>query len=68
MNPPVTSTVHEARRLWNCSTDFNRRRGITILMVTHEADMAAYAGRRIQFHDGRIDTESGAKSHIREEK
>ncbi|MCB2215534.1 ABC transporter ATP-binding protein [Desulfofustis glycolicus] len=33
---------------------FNRSEGITIVMVTHEADMAAYADRRIQFQDGRI--------------
>ena len=30
------------------------RQGITIIMVTHEADVAAYAGRRITFRDGRI--------------
>ena len=32
----------------------NRDQGITILMVTHEPDMAAYARRIVQFHDGRI--------------
>lgn len=35
-------------------TTFNRERGITIIMVTHEPDMAAYANRRIQFIDGVI--------------
>jgi len=34
---------------------FNREQGITIVMVTHEAEMAAYAGRVIHFIDGRID-------------
>jgi putative ABC transport system ATP-binding protein len=34
-------------------TDLNRR-GITIIMVTHEHDVAAYAGRQITFKDGRI--------------
>jgi len=34
-------------------TDLNRK-GITIIMVTHEADVAAYADRRITFRDGRI--------------
>lgn len=29
--------------------------GITIIMVTHEADMAAYAQRIVRFVDGRID-------------
>ncbi len=34
---------------------FNREQGITIVMVTHEAEMAAYAGRVVHFLDGRID-------------
>jgi len=32
----------------------NRDHGITVLMVTHEPDMAAYAHRQVQFVDGRI--------------
>ncbi|WP_332879465.1 ABC transporter ATP-binding protein [Massilia sp. S19_KUP03_FR1] len=32
----------------------NRDQGITVLMVTHEPDMAAYAHRMVQFIDGRI--------------
>jgi putative ABC transport system ATP-binding protein len=32
----------------------NRDHGITVLMVTHEADMAAYAQRHVQFVDGHI--------------
>ena len=32
----------------------NREQGITVLMVTHEPDMAAYARRMVQFLDGRI--------------
>ena len=32
----------------------NRDHGITVLMVTHEPDMAAYARRRVTFVDGRI--------------
>lgn len=34
-------------------TDLNRR-GITIIMVTHEHDVAAHAGRQITFRDGLI--------------
>jgi len=30
------------------------KQGITIIMVTHEQDVAAYAGRRITFRDGQI--------------
>jgi putative ABC transport system ATP-binding protein len=32
----------------------NREHGITVLMVTHEPDMAAYARRQVRFVDGRI--------------
>lgn len=34
---------------------FNRDKGITIIMVTHEDDMAAYSERTIHFRDGLID-------------
>jgi putative ABC transport system ATP-binding protein len=36
-------------------TAFNRDRKITIVMVTHEKDMAMYAARQIRFVDGRIE-------------
>lgn len=35
---------------------FNRDQGITVIMVTHESDMAEYATRTIHFRDGVIDT------------
>ena len=36
----------------------NRELGLSVIMVTHEEDMAAYAGRVISFLDGRIATET----------
>jgi len=39
--------------IMNLFTELNRQ-GITIIMVTHEHDVAAYAGRQITFRDGRI--------------
>ncbi|HWI82475.1 ABC transporter ATP-binding protein [Ramlibacter sp.] len=36
----------------------NTGRGITIVMVTHEPDMAAYAARTVRFVDGRIASDS----------
>ncbi len=36
---------------------FNRDRGITIVMITHEPDMAAYAARQLHFTDGLIDND-----------
>ena len=35
-------------------TSLNRERGLTIVMVTHETDVAAYAGREVIFRDGKI--------------
>ena len=39
-------------------TRLNRKRGITILMVTHENDVAAHAGRTIRVMDGLIESDS----------
>jgi len=36
----------------------NTDHGITVLMVTHEPDMAAYAHRMVHFVDGRIDRDA----------
>ena len=36
----------------------NREHGITILMVTHEADIAAYAKRIVHFVDGLVESDS----------
>jgi putative ABC transport system ATP-binding protein len=36
-------------------TDLNRNGGITVLMVTHEPDMAAYAHTIIHFRDGLVE-------------
>jgi putative ABC transport system ATP-binding protein len=51
-----------SREVMELLTDFNRHRGITIVMVTHDKEIAAYAGRRIHFIDGLID-----KSHFKGE-
>jgi putative ABC transport system ATP-binding protein len=44
----------------------NTEHGITIVMVTHEEDMAAYAGRIVVFVDGRItrDSLAGGMPHV----
>ena len=35
----------------------NRDHGISVLMVTHEPDMAAYASRTIRFRDGHVESD-----------
>lgn len=46
-------------------TQLNRDMHITILMVTHEPDMAQYAHREIYFLDGNIHKEVVLKEHAR---
>jgi putative ABC transport system ATP-binding protein len=47
-----TARSHEIMELLAA---FNRNQGITVVMVTHEQDMATYAQRIIHFLDGRIE-------------
>lgn len=42
------------REIMDLLVTMNKERGITVLMVTHEPDMAAYAKRVVNFLDGRI--------------
>lgn len=37
------------------------KQGITIVLVTHEADVAAYASRQIHFRDGDIESDSASQ-------
>jgi putative ABC transport system ATP-binding protein len=51
-----------SREIMELLTKLNNERGITIVMVTHEPDMAEYADRTVHFLDGRINSQvqSGA--------
>ena len=42
------------REIMELFTSLNRNQGITIVLVTHEHDIAAYAGRLVHFLDGRV--------------
>ncbi len=44
------------REIMELLTALNREQGITVVMVTHEADMAAYARHTIRFLDGLVET------------
>jgi putative ABC transport system ATP-binding protein len=52
-----------SREIMDLLASFNADHGITIVMVTHEEDMAAYAHRLIRFVDGRI-TADGAPAEV----
>jgi putative ABC transport system ATP-binding protein len=44
----------KSREIMDLLVTLNRERAITIVMVTHEPDMAAYARRTVRFIDGRV--------------
>jgi putative ABC transport system ATP-binding protein len=46
-----------SREIMELLTVLNRDRGITIVMVTHEPDMATFAKRIVRFVDGRVDSD-----------
>jgi len=43
--------------------ELHRQQGMTIVLVTHEHDVAARAQRVVHFHDGRL-VSSGAGSQV----
>ena len=46
-----------SREIMEIVTDLNRRQGLSVIMVTHEDDIAAYARRVMRFVDGRLDSD-----------
>lgn len=56
-----TRTSHEIMELISA---LNRDHGITIIMVTHEPDMAEYASRAVHFVDGRIDSDQPVMEQV----
>lgn len=46
-----------SREIMDLLTRLNHDRGITIVMVTHEPDMAAYAKRTVRFLDGLVESD-----------
>jgi putative ABC transport system ATP-binding protein len=46
-----------SREIMELLANLNREQGITILLVTHEPEMAHYAKRLVRFVDGRVDSD-----------
>jgi putative ABC transport system ATP-binding protein len=46
-----TTTSHEVMEIFAA---LRRERGLTIVVITHERDIAAYGSRTIDFRDGRV--------------
>ncbi|MCC6715345.1 MAG: ABC transporter ATP-binding protein [Gammaproteobacteria bacterium] len=55
--PTGNLDTRTSEEIMNLIGTFNREQGITVLMVTHEPDMAAYARRIVRFLDGRVDSD-----------
>jgi putative ABC transport system ATP-binding protein len=52
---------HMSQEIMAIFTDLNRRDGITIVMVTHEHDIAQYARRIIHLRDGLVEREEAVQ-------
>jgi putative ABC transport system ATP-binding protein len=57
--PTGNLDTDRSREIMELLTGFNRDLGITIIMVTHEPDMASYAERIVHFKDGLVDLGGG---------
>ena len=55
--PTGNLDTQRSREIMDLIATLNRERGITVLMVTHEPDMAQYAKRIVRFVDGRVDSD-----------
>ncbi len=55
--PTGNLDTNTSREIMDLIASLNRERGITVLMVTHEPDMAAYARRVVRFVDGRVESD-----------
>ena len=55
--PTGNLDTHTGDEIMDLISALNQAQGITVLMVTHEPDMAAHAKRVIRFVDGRVDSD-----------
>ena len=56
--PTGNLDTQRSHEIMDLLTGLNRDQGLTIVMVTHEADIAAHADRTVTFVDGHIETDS----------
>ena len=60
--PTGNLDTHTSSEIMALFTELNRETGVTILLVTHEHDIAQHANRLIRFKDGRV-VHDGAVLH-----
>lgn len=56
--PTGNLDTHRSQEIMELLWSLNVKQGITVLMVTHEADMAAYAKRIVHFVDGVVHSDT----------
>jgi len=61
--PTGNLDTQTSREIMEIFTRLNREQGITIILVTHEPDIARYAGRLVRFVDGRIAHDGEVHGH-----
>jgi putative ABC transport system ATP-binding protein len=49
---------HNGRHVFELMVEMNQRRGATLVLVTHDHELAAEATRRISLRDGRVVSDS----------
>lgn len=59
--PTGNLDTESSREIMAILDQLNKEQGITIILVTHETDIAAYAGREIVIKDGRVLTDRSTK-------
>jgi putative ABC transport system ATP-binding protein len=57
---------HNGRHVFELMVEMNRKRNATLVLVTHDHELAALADRRISLRDGRVVTDSDADALSRE--
>ncbi|HSN21552.1 MAG TPA: ATP-binding cassette domain-containing protein, partial [Usitatibacter sp.] len=62
--PTGNLDTQRSREIMDLLVALNRERGITVLMVTHEPDMAAYARRIVRFLDGRVESDERVAERV----
>ena len=58
---------HNGRHVFELMVEMNRKRKATLVLVTHDHELAALADRRISLRDGRVVNDSDADELIRQE-
>jgi putative ABC transport system ATP-binding protein len=61
--PTGNLDTQRSREIMELLVQLNRERGITVLIVTHESEMAAYARRIVRFLDGRVASDARQPMH-----